>query len=108
MFFAASHRADLPLLRAGTVLALLGDDLRAVLVSRRSHAEPLAVLDRDLLAPELAGPVRVAEFGRRAASALTGAVARAVRLALSELMNEVSVLWTRKSRFWARRAFVWE
>ena len=65
--FAASHRADLPLLLARPVLALLGEDLRAVLVSRRSHAEPLAVLDRDLLTTELARPGAVAEFGRRAA-----------------------------------------
>ena len=79
LFFAASHRADLPLLRAGTVLALLGEDLRAVLVTRRSHAEPLAVLDRDLLPSELARTITVTEFSRRAASALTGAPASTVR-----------------------------
>ena len=83
LHFAASHRADLPLLRAGTVLALLGEDLRAVLVSRRSHAEPLAVLDRDLLPSELARTITVTEFSRRAAPTLTGAPASTVRLQAS-------------------------
>ena len=49
--FAASHRADLPLLLARPGLALLGDDPLAVLRAGRGHAEPVAVLDRDLLAP---------------------------------------------------------
>ena len=50
--FAASHRADLPLLLARPGLALLGNDPFAVLRAGRGHAEPLAVLDRDLLAPD--------------------------------------------------------
>ena len=59
------------LLLARPGLALLGDDPLAVLRAGRGHAEPVAVLDRDLLAPgELARSLAVAEFGRRAASAL--------------------------------------
>ena len=81
--FSASHRADLPLLRARPVLALLGENLRAVLVARRSHAEPLAVLDLDLLPTEFARPGAVAEFRRHSASALTGAPASTVRLQAS-------------------------
>ena len=58
-------------LLARPVLALLGNDPLAVLRAGRGDAEPLAVLDRDLLAPELARPITIAELGRRAASALT-------------------------------------
>ena len=81
--FAASDRADLPLLLARPGLALLGDDPLAVLGAGRGHAEPVAVLDRDLLTTELARPVRVAEFGWHTAPTLTGAPASTVRLLAS-------------------------
>ena len=81
--FSASHRADLPLLRARPGLALLGEDLRAVLVSRRSHAEPLAVLDLDFLTTEFARPGAVAEFRRHTAPTLTGAPASTVSVQAS-------------------------